>query len=87
MANIRSAIKRNRQAERRRQHNVSRRSAMRNQLKKTVQALRQGGAAPAEYTRLCSMLDRLAGRRLIHRNKAARYKRQLAARLRAAAQS
>ena len=86
MANIQSAIKRNRQAEKRRQHNVARRSAMRSQLKKTLQALDESGElARTEYAKLCSTLDRLACKRLIHRNKAARHKRHLAARLRAAA--
>ncbi len=86
MATIQSAIKRNRQAEKRRQRNVPRRSALRSQLKKTLRSL-QGEANPAraEYIRLSSMLDRLAGKHLIHKNKAARHKRQLAARLRDAA--
>lgn len=88
MANTKAALKRNRQAERRRQHNVARRSAMRSQLKTALQALETGGeVARAEYTKLCAMLDRLAGKRLIHKNKAARHKRNLAARLRTASTS
>ena len=83
MANIQSAIKRSRQAEKRRQRNVPRRSALRSQLKKTLRSL-QGDASTArtEYIKLSSMLDRLAGKQLIHKNKAARHKSQLAARLR-----
>jgi len=85
LANIASARKRARQAAQRRQHNVARRSMLRTQTKKTLRLMREGerGAAALACRQTDSLLDRLAGKRLIHRNTAARHKSRLNRRLRA----
>jgi small subunit ribosomal protein S20 len=85
LANIKSAKKRARQAEARRQHNASRRSMMRTHLKKTIAAISSGDkeAAQAAFVNVSSVLDRMATRGLIHKNKAARHKSRLAAKIKA----
>ena len=76
MANNKSAKKRAIQAEKRRQHNASRRSMMRTYMKKTVAAIAAGDkeAATAAFAVVTPLLDRLATKGLIHKNKAARHK-------------
>ncbi len=83
MANIKSARKRARQAEKRRQHSASRRSMMRTYLKRTVAAIESGdkNAAQAALKEVTPILDRLSGKGLIHKNKAARHKRRLSAQI------
>ncbi|MCV2886132.1 30S ribosomal protein S20 [Aestuariibacter sp. AA17] len=85
MANIKSAKKRAIQAEKRRQHNASRRSMMRTYLKKTVAAIAAGDkeAATTAFAAATPILDRMASRGLIHKNKAARHKSRLAAQIKA----
>lgn len=85
MANTSSARKRARQNEKRRAHNASRRSMLRTYLKKVVRALQSGDRAAAEtaYRAAEPIIDRMAGQGIIHRNKAARHKRRLSARIRA----
>jgi len=85
LANIKSAKKRARQAEARRQHNASHRSLMRTQLKKAIAAIGGGDkeAAQAEFTKATSVLDAMANKGLIHKNKAARHKSRLAAKIKA----
>lgn len=87
MANIKSAKKRARQAEGRRQHNASRRSMMRTYMKKVVAAIASGdkAAAQAAYTKAVSVLDVAAGKGLIHANKAARHKSRFNAQIKAMA--
>lgn len=79
MANIKSAAKRAKQAERRRQHNVALRSRMRTAIKKVVNAVAEGDAdkAVASYRAAVPEIDNLAGKGLVHRNKAARHKSRL----------
>lgn len=79
MANIKSAKKRAIQAEKRRQHNASRRSMMRTGLKKVIAAIEAGDKAAAEaaFAATKSVLDRMAEKGLIHKNKAARHKSRL----------
>ncbi len=79
MANIKSAAKRAKQAERRRQHNVALRSRMRTAIKKVVNAVAEGDAekAAASYQEAVPEIDNLAGKGLVHRNKAARHKSRL----------
>lgn len=76
MANIKSAAKRARQSERRRQKNVAQRSRMRTALKKTDKAITSGDAAAAVTAQrgTASALDKAVTKGLIHRNKAARHK-------------
>ena len=85
MANSAQARKRARQAEKRRRHNASRRSMMRTYIKKVVYAIEAGDQerARAAYEAAVPQIDRAANRGLIHKNKAARHKSRLNARIRA----
>jgi len=87
LANIKSAKKRAIQSEKRRQHNASRRSMTRTSLKKVLSAIASGDkeAAQAAYTATIPLLDRMATKGLIHKNKAARHKSRLAAQIKALA--
>ena len=79
MANIKSAAKRARQAERRRQHNIALKSRMRTAMKKVVNAVSAGDAKAAEelYRVAVPEIDTMAGKGLIQKNKAARHKSRL----------
>ncbi|MCP1726217.1 small subunit ribosomal protein S20 [Natronospira proteinivora] len=83
MANIKSAKKRARQAEERRQHNASMRSRMRSGLKKVINAIEAGDKAKAEeaYKAAVPYLDRMSTKGMISKNKAARHKSRLNTRL------
>ena len=85
MANIKSAKKRAIQSEKRRQHNASRRSMMRTYLKKVNAAIVAGDkeAATEAFSAATPILDRMASRGLIHKNKAARHKSRLSAQIKA----
>lgn len=85
MANSVQARKRARQAESRRQRNAGRRSEMRTEVKKVLSAIEAGDKAAAEsaYKSAVPLLDNLAGKGLIHKNKAARHKSRLNAKIRA----
>ncbi len=79
MANSPQARKRAKQSEVRRRHNASFRSMVRTQIKK-VDAAIQGGdhsAATEAYNAAVPVLDRMADRGIIHKNKAARHKSRL----------
>lgn len=83
MANSPQARKRARQAEVRRQHNASQRSSMRTAVKKVIAAInaRNYDDAMAAYRSAVPMLDAMVGKGIIHRNKAARHKSRLNARI------
>lgn len=85
MANSAQARKRARQSETRRKHNASRRSLLRTRIKQVVKAIDAGDKAAAEaaYVLAVPVIDRMAGDNIIHRNKAARHKSRLNARIRA----
>ncbi|AUD78556.1 30S ribosomal protein S20 [Kangiella profundi] len=85
MANIKSAKKRARQAEARRQHNASRRSMLRSYIKKVVYAIEAGNKAEAQTAleRAIPVIDKAANKGIIHKNKAARHKSRLTARIQA----
>ena len=85
MANSRQARKRARQAEKRRQHNAGIRSAFRTSVKKVVRAIEAGEKAQAEEALKAAqpMIDGVARKGLIHRNKAARHMSRLTARIKA----
>lgn len=85
MANIASAKKRARQAAKRRLHNNSRRSMLRTYLRKVVESIASGDktAATTAYQSAVPIIDRMANKGLIHKNKAARHKSRLNARIRA----
>lgn len=79
MANIKSAAKRAKQSEQRRQHNVALRSRMRTAIKKVVKALEAGDAAKAAeaFKASAAEIDSMVNKGLTHRNKAARHKSRL----------
>jgi small subunit ribosomal protein S20 len=85
LANTAQAKKRARQAEKHRVQNASQRSELRTEIKKTVKALAAGDAATAQatYTAAVPVIDAMARKGLIHKNKAARHKSRLNARLKA----
>ena len=87
MANSVQARKRARQAEKHRQHNAGRRSMMRTELKKVLAAIDAGDKSAAEgaFKTAAPLLDSLANKGLIHKNKAARHKSRLNAKIRALA--
>ena len=87
MANIKSAKKRAKQTVVRNARNAAQRSQLRTAVKKVQKAI-AGGDAKAAQASLASevgTIDRAAGRGLIHRNKAARQKSRLEARVKALA--
>lgn len=84
MANIASARKRARQAEKSRQHNMGLRSRLRTYIKNVVKAIDAGDQKAAQelYTASVPVIDSSARKGIIHTNKAARHKRRLNARIR-----
>lgn len=78
MPTIKSAEKRLRQSEKRRQRNKAVRSGYRT-LFRRIQAMDDPDAAREELSRLYGALDRAASKGVIHPNKAARKKSQAAA--------
>lgn len=85
MANIKSAKKRARQAVVHNARNTAQRSMLRTAVKKVIKAIvanDQEGAKTA-FATAQPILDRFAARGLIHKNKAARHKSRLNARIRA----
>ncbi|MGS0679591.1 30S ribosomal protein S20 [Shewanella sp. 125m-7] len=87
MANSKSAKKRALQSEKRRQHNASRSSMLRTYVKKIIAAINAGdyATATAAFAVAQPIVDRMATKGLIHKNKAARYKSRLNAKIKALA--
>lgn len=83
MANTKQAKKRARQSEAARCRNASRRSEMRTYLKQTTREIEAGNATAAAktYVTAASTVDKLASCGIISRNKAARHKSRLNARI------
>lgn len=83
MANIKSAIKRARQNTKLRQQNASARSMYRTYVKNVLKAVEAGDveAARAAFAKAQPIIDKAAGKGLIHKNKAARIKDRLSARV------
>lgn len=83
MANIASAKKRARQSEKHRQHNASMRSMVRTYIKKVIAAIEAGDQKKAEEALVLTVpvIDRMASKGLIHKNKAARHKSRLTAQI------
>lgn len=79
MANSAQARKRAKQSEVRRRHNASFRSMVRTYIKKVDAAIIGGDHAVAAtaYNAAVPILDRMADRGIIHKNKAARHKSRL----------
>ncbi|HYL72102.1 MAG TPA: 30S ribosomal protein S20 [Candidatus Dormibacteraeota bacterium] len=85
MANTKSAEKAARQAEKHRARNVALRSRMRTAVRNVSTAVARGNkeAAQVSYKQAVPVIDSLVSKQIIHRNKAARHKSRLAARIRA----
>ncbi len=85
MANIKSAKKRARQAIKRRAHNVAMRSRVRTAVRNVVKAVESGNkdAAKASFAAVVPEIDRMAGKGILTKSRAAHYKSQLNAKLRA----
>ena len=85
MANSPQSKKRARQAEKRRNHNASMRSMVRTYLKRVIVAISSGdaSAAQAAYNDAVPVIDRMADKGVIHKNKAARHKSRLNAQVKA----
>lgn len=79
MANTAQARKRAKQAEKRRRHNASFRSMVRTYIKKVVNAINSKDVekASAAYKEAVPIIDRMANKGIIHKNKAARHKSRL----------
>lgn len=88
MANTPQAKKRVRQAEKRRQHNVGLRSMLRTMIKKVVLAIESKNSENAKnaYQEAVPVIDRMASKGIIHKNKAARHKSRLTSHIKALAQ-
>ena len=87
MANIASARKRARQAEKRRQHNAALRSELRSSVRNIRKAIAAGDKKGARtvYQREVAVIDSIADKNIIHKNAAARHKSRLSARIKAMA--
>jgi len=87
MANIASARKRARQAEKRRTHNMSLRTTVRSAIKNVKKAIATGDKSAAERALQQSqgVIDRIASKGVLHRNAANRSKSRLARAIKALA--
>ncbi len=87
MANSAQAKKRARQNDKARAHNASLRSMVRTYIKKVVNAIAAGDKTNAQtaYTSAVPVIDRMADKGIIHKNKAARHKSRLNAQIKALA--
>jgi len=87
VANSPQARKRARQSEKRRTHNASLRSLVRTNIKRVVAAIQTGDAEQAReaYVKAVPVIDRMADKGIIHKNKAARHKSRLSAQVKALA--
>lgn len=79
MANSAQARKRARQADKRRMRNASQRSMLRTHIKNVVKAVAAGDKAQASeaYKKAVPVIDSMANKGLLHKNKAARHKSRL----------
>lgn len=87
MPNIASAKKRARQAEKRRKNNISLRSKVRTYIKTTAAQIETGDVSKAQqaYQRAAPVIDSMVTKGIIHKNKAARHKSRLSAKIKALA--
>jgi small subunit ribosomal protein S20 len=85
VANIKSAKKRAKQTLVRNARNTSQRSMLRTAVKRVLKAIEANDQAGAEsaYKSAVPILDRFSARGLIHKNKAARHKSRINARIKA----
>lgn len=87
MANSPQARKRARQNDKARVHNASLRSMARTYIKKVLAAVKAGDveAAKLAFSAAVPVIDRIADKGIIHKNKAARHKSRLNAKVKAIA--
>lgn len=87
MANSAQAKKRARQSVARREINVALRSEFRTAIKKVLKAVQAGDKAVAktEFVGAQSTIDKIARKGIFHKNKAARHKSRLSAKIKAMA--
>lgn len=87
MANSAQAKKRARQSAVQRLHNMAQRSAYRTAVKKVRKAIEAGDktAAQALLNENMSVIDSLADKNIVHKNKAARHKSRLSGAIKAMA--
>ncbi len=87
MANTKSAEKRAREAMARRARNVAHRSKVRSAVRKVVEAIRAGNKdeAAAALRAATPVIDSMARKGIVHKNKAARHKSRLASQVKALA--
>jgi small subunit ribosomal protein S20 len=85
VANIKSAEKRAKQAVKRRAHNMAARSRLRTSVKKVLNAVGAGDRDKAveAYKDAQPVIDTMVNKGIIHRNKAARHKREMNAKIKA----
>ena len=85
MANTAQARKRARQSVKVNAHNAALRSTLRTAIKKIIKAVEAGDkmAAAASYQENITVIDRIADKKIIHKNKAARHKSRLSAAIKA----
>lgn len=85
MANTAQAKKRARQSADQNAHNSSLRSALRTAIKAVRKAIAVGdkAAATEQFRKSTSIIDRIADKKIVHKNKAARHKSRLAAAVKA----
>ena len=87
MANTAQARKRARQSVKQRDHNSSLRSELRTAIKRVIKAIEVGdkAVAKATYVESTRIVDSIADKKIIHKNKAARHKSRLSAAIKAMA--
>jgi small subunit ribosomal protein S20 len=87
MAHSQQAKKRVKQAIAARNHNFAFRTEFRNAIKKLLKIIASGdkNAAVSQYKDTQSTLDRIARKGIFHKNKAARHKSKLSAKIKAMA--
>lgn len=87
MANSPQARKRARQNDKARAHNASLRSMARTYIKKVLSAVEAGNAEEAQtaLNAAVPVIDRIADKGIMHKNKAARHKSRLNAKVKALA--
>ena len=87
MANTAQARKRARQAVKQNLHNSSLRSELRTAIKRVAKAITTGdkAAAQAVFNESTSVVDSIADKKIIHKNKAARHKSRMSAAIKAMA--
>ncbi len=85
MANTAQARKRARQNDKQRAHNASLKSSFRTAIKKIMKAVLSGDkkVAKESFDSNVAIIDRIADKKIVHKNKAARHKSRLNAAIKA----